>query len=129
MFAGNHDRPRLRIQRHRLSKACRNVWIGRSRTSIRLEALEWDALEWLCRRQGQTVDDFCAAVELDPSRHERTRTARIRMALLRYFIGAATYSLRPAAYGNAIRTSSGRVASDITVDSTTIAATSSGARP
>lgn len=129
MPAGNDIRPRARTRRRQPSKACRNVRIGRSRTSIRLEALEWDALEWLCERRGQTIHDFCAAVEADQRRRERTRTARVRMALLSYFVEAAADGPRLAIYGSAIRTSSGRVASDIAVDSTTIAATSSGARP
>lgn len=129
MPAGDNIQPRNRTRGRRLSKACRNVRIGRSRTSIRLEALEWGALEWLCGRRGQTIDDFCAAVEADPRRRERTRTARIRMALLSYFIGTAADGPHRHAYGSAIRTSSGRVASDTAVDSTTMAATSSGARP
>ena len=67
----------------------RNIRISGRRTSIRLELLELQALEQICAEQDISIDEFCERADQDPARTERTRTGRIRMAILAHFKGEA----------------------------------------
>ena len=67
----------------------RNIRISGRRTSVRLERLELEALDRICAAENLTVHDFCERADRDPARTERSRTARIRMAILDYFKGEA----------------------------------------
>jgi predicted DNA-binding ribbon-helix-helix protein len=61
----------------------RNVVVDGRRTSVRLEAKMWGALDEICRLEKMAVREFCSAVNL--FRHESTLTAGIRVAILDYF--------------------------------------------
>ncbi len=67
----------------------RNIRIAGRRTSIRLELLELEALEKICAAESLTIHEFCELADRDPARIERTRTARIRMAILAHCRGEA----------------------------------------
>lgn len=66
----------------------RNVFIGRHRTSIRLEPAMWDALEEICRREDMTLHEVCGLI--DSRRQASSLTAAIRVFTLTYFRAAAT---------------------------------------
>jgi len=66
----------------------RNVFIGRRRTSLRLEPAMWDALAEICRREDMSLHEICALV--DERRHASSLTAAIRVFVLTYFRAAAT---------------------------------------
>ncbi|SLN32629.1 ribbon-helix-helix domain-containing protein [Oceanibacterium hippocampi] len=59
------------------------------RTSIRLEEKEWCALEYICQRRDISISEFCREADQDPLRTESSRTSRIRMAILDYYVGVA----------------------------------------
>ncbi len=67
----------------------RNIRISGRRTSVRLERLELEALEQISTAENLTIHEFCERADRDPTRTERTRTARIRMAILAHFKGEA----------------------------------------
>ena len=48
----------------------------------------WEALEEICRREGQTISSICAYIE--SQRRGSSRTAAVRVFILRYFLAAAT---------------------------------------
>ena len=61
----------------------KNVWVAGHRTSIRLENEFWEALEEICSREGQTVNDFCSEVARD---NDGTNlTSAIRVCIIEYF--------------------------------------------
>lgn len=66
----------------------RNVFIGRRRTSVRLEPAMWDALAEICRREQMTVHDLCGLI--DERRRASSLTAAIRVFIVTYFRVAAT---------------------------------------
>ena len=66
----------------------RNVFIGRHRTSIRLEPAMWDALAEICRREEMTLHEVCSLI--DSRRQASSLTAAIRVFALTYFRAAAT---------------------------------------
>ena len=66
----------------------RNVFIGRHRTSIRLEPAMWDALAEICRREEMTLHEVCSLI--DSRRQASSLTAAIRVFTLTYFRAAAT---------------------------------------
>ncbi|MFQ5776102.1 MAG: ribbon-helix-helix domain-containing protein [Kiloniellaceae bacterium] len=66
----------------------KNVFIGRRRTSVRLEPAMWDALAEICRREGMTLHEVCGLV--DARRQASSLTAAIRVFILTYFRSAAT---------------------------------------
>ena len=66
----------------------RNVFVGRRRTSIRLEPAMWDALAEICRREDRTVNEICGMI--DARRQASSLTAAIRVFTLAYFRAAAT---------------------------------------
>ena len=67
----------------------RNIRISGRRTSVRLERLELDALAQISAAESLTINEICERAERDPARIERTRSARIRMAILAHFKGEA----------------------------------------
>lgn len=71
------------------SLVTRNLRLERGRTSIRLEKLEWAALDAICRTEGIDRHAFAVRVDRDPQRHEKTLTSRVRSAILTYFIQRA----------------------------------------
>ena len=56
------------------------------RTSIRLERIEWSALQEICRQKDISVNEFCCEVDRDERRREHSRTSRIRSAILHHFL-------------------------------------------
>lgn len=66
----------------------RNVFIGRRRTSIRLEPAMWDSLAEICRREDMSLHDVCGLI--DARRQASSLTAAIRVFTLTYFRVAAT---------------------------------------
>lgn len=71
----------------------RNLRLERGRTSIRLEQLEWAALDAICRAEGMDRHAFASLVDRDPVRGEKTLTSRIRSAILTYFVARAGLSI------------------------------------
>ncbi len=68
------------------SLVTRNLRLGRGRTSIRLEHLEWAALDAICAVEGIDRHQFATQVDRDPMRREKTLTSRVRSAILAYFV-------------------------------------------
>ena len=54
------------------------------RTSIRLEKLEWDTMRRICAINKMTIHEFCTYANVHARRKERSRTSRIRCAILAY---------------------------------------------
>lgn len=71
----------------------RNLRLNRGRTSIRLEQLEWAALDVICKAEGIDRHAFASLVDRDPTRGEKTLTSRIRSAILTYFVARAGMSI------------------------------------
>jgi|SRR5437773_198191 predicted DNA-binding ribbon-helix-helix protein len=61
----------------------RNVWIGRKRTSLRLERPMWQALEEVARNSGLSIHDVCTLI--DERRCQSSLTAAVRVFLLSYY--------------------------------------------
>ena len=61
----------------------RNVWVGRRRTSLRLEADMWQALEEVGGDSGLPIHELCTRI--DDARRESSLTAAVRVFLLRYY--------------------------------------------
>jgi predicted DNA-binding ribbon-helix-helix protein len=66
----------------------RNVFVGRHRTSVRLEPAMWDALAEICRREDLSLHELCGLI--DARRNASSLTAAIRVFALTYFRAAAT---------------------------------------
>lgn len=75
------------------SLVTRNLRLDRGRTSIRLEQLEWAALDAICQAEGMDRHAFASLVDRDPVRGEKTLTSRIRSAILTYFVARAGLSI------------------------------------
>jgi predicted DNA-binding ribbon-helix-helix protein len=73
----------------------RNIHLNGQRTSLRLEPTMWEALEEICRRERRSISDICAFIE--SQRGASSRTAAVRVFILRYFRAAATESGHSAA--------------------------------
>lgn len=71
------------------SLVTRNLRLERGRTSIRLEQVEWAALDAICNSEGIDRHAFATRVDRDPMRHEKTLTSRVRSAILTYYISRA----------------------------------------
>lgn len=65
----------------------RNVMIDGRRTSLRLEKEFWEAFDEICRREGISKHDLCAAIE--ECRHKSTRTSAVRALIITYFRAVA----------------------------------------
>ena len=66
----------------------RNINIDGHRTSLRLEADAWSALDEMCGREQLTIHELCSVIE-----HRRigpSRTAAVRAFVLTYFREATT---------------------------------------
>jgi len=83
----------------RQSLVTRNIRAGSGRTSVRLELIEWLALEDICRRERVDRHGFAARVQADPQRTEKTLTSRLRSAILNYYVTLAGASLAPRPSG------------------------------
>lgn len=82
---------------HGSSLVTRNLRLGRGRTSIRLERLEWAALDAICNAEGVDRHHFAMQVDRDPMRREKTLTSRVRSAILAYFVArSGLIVLQPA---------------------------------
>ena len=66
----------------------RNVFVGRHRTSVRLEPAMWDALAEICQREDITLHELCELI--DSRRQASSLTAAIRVFALSYYRAAAT---------------------------------------
>ncbi len=108
----------------RPSLITRNIRLAQMRTSVRLERVEWQALDLICQREGLDRHRFAARVQLDPARTENTLTSRLRSAILAYFMEAAGLQPQP----KAISSSKGKLANEIRVDTTTRPATAAGSQ-
>jgi len=60
------------------------------RTSIRLERIEWSALQEICREKDISINEFCCEVDRDDRRREHSRASRIRSAIFHYFLSTRT---------------------------------------
>lgn len=85
----------------------RNIRIKGRRTSVRLESLEWQAIDRIAQALGKDVHAVCEGFDCDPKRKEKSRTSRIRMGVLQYYMEAGE---RPAMPREAIRASDRRAA-------------------
>jgi predicted DNA-binding ribbon-helix-helix protein len=65
----------------------RNVWIGRRRTSLRLEPAMWQALEEVAATSGLTIHQLCTMI--DERQRESSLTAAVRVFLLLYYRDAS----------------------------------------
>lgn len=70
-------------QTQSLDRLRKNVFIGKHRTSISLEAQVWDALEDVCGREEMNLDSVCTAI--NDRRLSSSMSSSIRMFLLIYF--------------------------------------------
>lgn len=66
----------------------RNVTIKGRRTSLRLEAMMWDALQEIAIREQNSLHQLCERI--DNTRSESSLTAGVRVFILGYFRNAAT---------------------------------------
>lgn len=116
------------------SRIVKNVTIDGRRTSIKLEPTEAAALARICDELGLSVHEFCARAEFERRGRESSRTGRIRMAILDFFLQTpvAGRTNRPggprAGVQRTMNNSPGSVRNEISVDRTTAAATSPGVR-
>ncbi|HXV24228.1 MAG TPA: ribbon-helix-helix domain-containing protein [Alphaproteobacteria bacterium] len=67
----------------------RNIWVGRRRTSLRLEPAMWQALEEVAGDGGLTIHELCTMI--DSRRRESTLTAAVRVFLLCYYRDAVRH--------------------------------------
>ncbi|WP_341896803.1 ribbon-helix-helix domain-containing protein [Ferrovibrio terrae] len=95
-------RPQHTSTAHGSSLITRNLRLGRGRTSIRLERLEWAALDAICGAEGVDRHHFAMQVDRDPARREKTLTSRVRSAILAYFV--ARSGIRVPLLGNGLAT-------------------------
>ena len=70
-----------------ISNPVRNIRIGDRRTSVRLEAALWSALEKIARAEGTDVDTICT--QLEPYRRNRGRTSFLRAFIISYLLQRA----------------------------------------
>lgn len=110
----------------------KNVFIGSQRTSVRLEAVEWDALEEIRREKGCRLRDIC--LEVARTREEnRTFTSALRVYTLDYFRDKArrlaALAETPKAGQITSNNKAGNVMKDSVVETTTMPATSPGELP
>jgi predicted DNA-binding ribbon-helix-helix protein len=87
-FAEADERDREQASRGPSTLVNRNVFVGKRRTSLRLEPAMWDALTEICRREDLTVHQLCALI--DERRLASSLTAAIRVFIVNYFRSAAT---------------------------------------
>lgn len=61
----------------------RNVRIEGHRTSVRLEAPMWEALDDICRREGKNLNEICG--EVAQKKREGGFTSALRVFILNYY--------------------------------------------
>ena len=61
----------------------RNVFVGKRRTSVRLEPVMWDGLRDIASRQGRPVSEIVS--EIDRRRTASTLTAGIRTYVVEFY--------------------------------------------
>lgn len=66
----------------------RNVYIGKHRTSVRLEPAMWQALAEICQREGKSKHELCTMIS--QRRASLSLTSAIRVFIMSYFRAAAT---------------------------------------
>jgi predicted DNA-binding ribbon-helix-helix protein len=110
----------------------KNVFIGDQRTSVRLEAVEWEALEEIRHEKGCRLRDICLEVA-STREQDRTFTSALRVFTLNHFRNKAQQATQtPADQGNrqiTSNSSAGNVRNDSVVETTTMPATSPGELP
>ena len=62
----------------------KNVFVGNQRTSVRLEADEWDALKGICHDRGLRMRDLCQNVAQDRP-NDNSFTSALRIYTLKYY--------------------------------------------
>ena len=72
----------------------RNIWVGRRRTSLRLEPAMWQALEEVAATSGLTIHQLCTMIE--ERRQESSLTAAVRVFLLCYYRDAMLQGGQPS---------------------------------
>jgi predicted DNA-binding ribbon-helix-helix protein len=72
----------------------RNIWVGRRRTSLRLEPAMWQALEEVAAGSGLTIHELCTLI--DSRRRESSLTASVRVFLLCYYRDAMLQGGQPS---------------------------------
>ena len=65
----------------------RTVMVGARRTSVRLEAVMWDALMDICHRQQRPIS--AVVTEIDHERDSLSLTAAIRVYIVRFYRAVA----------------------------------------
>ena len=60
------------------------ITLEKHRTSIRLEAIEWDTMRRICGVNSISIHEFCSRADNHSIRIEHSRTSRIRAAILQY---------------------------------------------
>lgn len=83
----------------RSGRQSRNVYVSGRRTSMRLEAGLWEALEEIGRREDQTIHELCTTV--DGVRGELSLTAAVRAAVVDYFWQRLSAKEQPSVAGTA----------------------------
>jgi predicted DNA-binding ribbon-helix-helix protein len=66
----------------------KNVVINGFRTSLRMEAEIWEALDEICVRERMSLNELCSLIEVH--RTEASRTSLIRTFIVAYLRAAAT---------------------------------------
>ena len=64
---------------------CRNVRVAGRRTSIKLEADMWEALQEICERSGRSLHEVCT--EAYRRRDSSNFTSAVRLFILDYYRG------------------------------------------
>jgi predicted DNA-binding ribbon-helix-helix protein len=88
-------RPRAESRQQGSTLVNRNVTIHGRRTSLRLEAAMWDALQEIAARERRSLHQLCERVE--ETRAESSLTAGVRVFILGYFRAAASEAGHAAA--------------------------------
>lgn len=72
--------------------SCRNITMGRHRTSVRMATFYWDALDDICKREEVSWQEICS--HINDRRCDSTLTDAIRLFIMSYFRCAALSSER-----------------------------------
>ena len=88
----------------------RNVVAGRGRTSMRLEPELWDALQEICERECQDMNQLVRRIEAGG--HDGGCTSAVRVFIVEYLRSAATASGHVAAGHGEVRGFAARSATE-----------------
>jgi predicted DNA-binding ribbon-helix-helix protein len=107
----------------------KNVFIGEQRTSVRLETVEWDALDEICRDLNCRLRDLCLEI-FSTKAEDRSFTSALRVYTLSYFRKKAQLVKREDVTAGGLQMTSiskaGSVKKESMVETTTMPATSPG---